>query len=140
MCIKDQVLSFQEILFSESFQVILKNSKLIIETPEFYNCKPNFIGMSNPHAAPYLTLGKLCQLWKEGEFICKCNNCGSISYIISGGGNLGGGISAYSSICPNCKQIIWKKGPDIGPSIYMPLLHIYMDFNKNMKFVQSSKP
>jgi len=131
---KNKNLSLDEILFIENFNLILTNSQRIITTPEFYSCKPDFIRMANPYAAPHLTLGNLCELWKHGKFIDQCDKCGQIRYIVSGSGNLGGGISNNSGICLFCKQFSRKVGPRTGPSIYTPMLFAYMKFRKNKSF------
>ena len=129
-----KLLSQEEILFRDNFSLILIKSKTIIETPEFYNCKPSFIGMANPHAAPNLSLGNLCQLWAEGKFIDTCDMCKGIRYIFGGSGNLGGGISDNKGICTSCRQLSSKVGLRTGPSIYTPMLFTYMEFLRSEKF------
>lgn len=129
-----ELLSTEEILFQDNFSLFLRKSNTIIETPEFYNCKPSFVGMANPYAAPYLTLGNLCQLWAEGKFIDTCDVCNGIRYIFGGSGNLGGGISDNRGICNSCRQLTSKVGSRTGPSIYTPLLFTYMEFLNGEKF------
>jgi len=131
---KNKNLSLDEILFIENFKLILTNSQRIITTPEFYRCKPEFIRLSNPHCAPHINLGNLCLLWEAGKFMDKCYACGGPRYIVGGSGNLGGGISNNKGICTSCKDFSSKSGPERGPSIYMPLLSVTMDFYKREVF------
>jgi len=126
-------LSTDEILFIENFELILTNSDRIINTPEFYACKPHFIRMSNPGGAPQNNMGNLCLLWEAGEFIDSCYSCDGQRFIVGGSGNFGGGISGNTGICQNCNEFTIKTGPG-GPSVYIPLLMTTLDFRKRKVF------
>jgi len=134
MYITTKSLMYEEILFTENFSIILKKSQLIIETPEFYNCKPSFIRMSNPMMGAPINLGNLCQLWAQGEFIEHCKICGDLLFIFAGAGNFAGTISQTQGICQSCKQIYQNSG-DKEHSIYLPFFRKFWHYYNNKLFV-----
>ena len=135
MMYKKELVSKEEILFRDNFSFILKKSKQIIQSPQCYGCKPDFIGMSNPYAAPYLTLGNLCQLWEEGKFKTTCEVCSNPMYLLRGSGNLGGGICFRTSFCKYCGEYYSEEKAKIGKSLYVgEMLIVYTDFTNNGNF------
>jgi len=56
---------------------------------------------------------------------------GNTLYLLSGSGNLGGGISSRTGFCPYCENFYSEK----GGSLYIgPMLSVYMQFSKENKF------
>ena len=129
MMYKKESLTKEDILFRDNFSLIKKKSKQIIQSSECYDCKPHFIGMSNPYAAPYLTLGNLCQLWEKGKFKTICEVCSNPMYLLRSSGNLVGGICFRTSFCMYCGEYYSEEKAKIGKSLCVgEMLIVYTDF------------
>ncbi len=130
-------LSLEQSLFRDFYPIILFRSVQIVQTPEFYNCKPEFVKMSDSVGGPNLTLGDLCVLWGNGKFIAQCSICGGYVLILSGSssGKLIGGESDRTGYCIECLQFLYEEGAKGRCSVYLnPMLYVYFDFIENKKF------
>jgi len=99
-----RTIEFEEILFAESILAVLLNQKLIIETPEYYKCSPRIFGFRQTYGRLGICLGNLIQLWGNGEFIRKCDDC-EYDILVFYSYDVLNETNFWKGICPNCEQI-----------------------------------
>jgi hypothetical protein len=99
-----RIIENEKILFAESFQSILDNSQLIINTPDFYKFRMKYFGFVGFFGQPPVCLGHLIQLWEDNHFLRKCNDCGQTIYVFLSQKQYRGKYY-WEGCCPNCNQI-----------------------------------
>lgn len=124
-------------LFRENFDLILKNSDLIINKPRYFHSylEASSIGLMHM-GGHYAPLGALLQLWKNNEFIDKCDHCKGQLYLFHGGGSPLSGSNKCLGICRKCKTISRKSLPGVK-SLVNALKHIKN--NLNYQLIQQTK-
>ncbi|MGM0611320.1 MAG: hypothetical protein ACQES5_09565 [Thermodesulfobacteriota bacterium] len=96
--------------FKDNFNLILKYSALIINTPRYFHsyleCSIINLAYMGGYYAP---IGALIQLWKKDIFVGKCQECSGKLYFFQGGGSLLSGSNRCMGICEKCGTVSCKK-------------------------------
>lgn len=126
--IKDAIIAKNEMILAEleiekaktylkiidQLPLLYKNFDLILNDPTLY-----FIPINNTYVgAAYfgmvkgeLVLGEILKLWKDGDWVGKCHNCGNeTAYIFAAGGSPLSGSGSGWGVCSNCKKTAYKIG------------------------------
>ena len=97
-------------LFKENFDLILKYSDLIMDTPRYFHSylERSVIGLAymGGYSAP---IGALLQLWQKDEFVGECQECSGKLYFFQGGGSPLSGGNCCMGICGECRTILCKR-------------------------------
>ncbi len=93
---------------------LYENYEKIIEDDRYYFCSvPDayvstaFIGRERDE----LYLGELLVLWKNGDWIAECPECGGRVYITNIGGSPLSGRGSAWGVCNGCKKFVYKITP-----------------------------
>ncbi len=93
-------------LFAENMNLIMKNSEIIINTPEFFYCEFGSAWLSLAYIGGdgMIPLGVLLMLWKQEKLMDCCKHCGADVYIIGAGGSPLSGSHTWHGLCIDCRQ------------------------------------
>jgi hypothetical protein len=98
------------VLFKENFDLILKYSELIINTPKYFHSYIESSTVSLAYMGGYYAhIGALLQLWEEDSFVDECNQCNGKLYFFQGGGSPLSGGNGCMGICGECGTILCKR-------------------------------
>ena len=115
---QERITKKEYMLFLNSFDTILSNSRTIIENPEYYHCRSiNWYIGNYLTGTTYITLGRLLELWNADKFKTRCGNCGGSVYIFRIGGSILSGTCRWTGWCPICKEEVRggnKEGKGLG--------------------------
>ena len=119
------------VFFKNNIKLILNNLDKIIETQKYYYCQIDQITMGTTLTGKgSLTLGDLAILWKNKDFITRCENCDSEVYIFAAGGSLQSGSGSVTGICLDTGEIVSKRS-NIG-QLYKNVRELMKNNKRNM--------
>lgn len=92
-------------LLYEHLQLILDHTDEILGTERYFYCYPGNAFLSLAYlGGGQIPLGALLLLWRDGEMLDACEECGGVVHIIGAGGSPLSGSHSWWGGCPRCGE------------------------------------
>ncbi|MDA3810674.1 MAG: hypothetical protein PF518_10170 [Spirochaetaceae bacterium] len=98
----------------ENLEFLLDNFEKIKTTPEYYFCPvpDSWLGAAYiSRGRSELYLGELLSLWKNGDWLGLCPECGDTVFLTNAGGSPLSGSGSAWGICKDCKKMVYGIKP-----------------------------
>jgi hypothetical protein len=123
--------------FRENLELILDNSELILNTPEYFFIRHTWALAGGAYVgAKYIPLGVLVMLWESGEWLSECQKCGHKTYIFCAGGSPLSGSHFYQAICTTCNVIVNREMESGLTMLMKPAFELCNKYSQKRKILR----